>query len=122
MADANLDVVIRQLAKQQNKGLLAAAKKQRDRYAGLAAKAKDKPARERFRQLAKDTMEHATAAARRLQISADNAADSFARSMRQAAAELAAKAEAEKAKAAKVTEKKAMKTAVKAKQPKAKTG
>ena len=121
MANGDLDVVIRQLAKQQHKGLLAAAKKQRDRYASLAAKAKDKPARDRFRQLAKDTMEHAAAAARRLQISADNAADSFARSMRQAAAEQADKAEAEKARAAKAAEKKAMKTAANAK-PKAKTG
>jgi hypothetical protein len=91
MADANLDVVIRHLAKQQHKGLMAAAKKQRDRYNALAAKAKDKPAKDRYRQLAKDTMEHATTAARRLQISADNAADSYARSMRQAAAAHAAK-------------------------------
>ena len=117
MADATLDVVIRHLAKQQNKGLLAAAKKQRDRYASLAAKAKDKPARDRFRQLAKDTMEHAATAARRLQISADNAADSFARSMRQAAAEQADKAEAEKARAVKAAEKKAA-----GKQVRAKTG
>jgi ribosomal protein S21 len=122
MANGDLDVVIRQLAKQQNKGLLAAAKKQRDRYSSLAAKAKDKPAKDRYRQLAKDTMEHATAAARRLQMSADNAADSFARSMRQAAAEQADKAEAEKAKAAKAAEKKAMKTTAKAKQSKTKTG
>jgi bacterioferritin (cytochrome b1) len=126
MANGDLDVVIRQLAKQQNKGLLAAAKKQRDRYASLAAKAKDKPAKDRFRQLAKDTMEHATAAARRLQISADNAADSFARSMRQAAAEQAGQAQAEQAKAEKAAEKKAVKavvkTAAKAKQSKAETG
>ncbi len=59
MANGDLDVVIRQLAKQQNKGLLAAAKKQRNRYASLAAKAKDKPAKDRYRQLAKDMMEHA---------------------------------------------------------------
>jgi hypothetical protein len=126
MANGDLDVVIRQLAKQQNKGLLAAAKKQRDRYASLAAKARDKPAKDRLRQLAKDTMEHATAAARRLQISADNAADSFARSMRQAAADQAGQAQAEQAKAEKAAEKKAVKavvkTAAKAKQSKAKTG
>ena len=114
MANGDLDVVIRQLAKQQHKGLLAAAKKQRDRYASLAAKAKDKPAKDRFRQLAKDTMEHASAAARRLQVSADNAADSFARSMRQAAAVLAEQAQAEQAKAAKKAEKVAEKAAVKA--------
>jgi len=114
MANGDLDVVIRQLAKQQHKGILAAAKKQRDRYASLAAKAKDKPAKDRFRQLAKDTMEHASAAARRLQVSADNAADSFARSMRQAAAVLTEQVEAEKAKAAKRAEKQAEKVAVKA--------
>ena len=105
MADADLDVVIRQLARQQQKSLMVAAKKRRDRFGSLAAKAKDKPARDRFRQIARDTMENATAAARRLQISADNAADSYARSMRQAvaAAETAAEAtkEATKKKAAK---------------------
>ena len=113
MANGDLDVVIRQLAKQQNKGLLAAAKKQRDRYASLAAKAKAKPAKDRFRQLAKDTMEHATTAARRLQISADNAADSFARSMRQAAAMQAEEAQAEQVKAAKKAAKAMEKIAVK---------
>jgi 1-aminocyclopropane-1-carboxylate deaminase/D-cysteine desulfhydrase-like pyridoxal-dependent ACC family enzyme len=85
MADADLDVVIRQLAKQQNKGLMAAAKSRRDRYIGLAAKANNKDTREKYRQIAKNTMLQGTAAAKRLQISADNAADSYARSMRQAA-------------------------------------
>jgi hypothetical protein len=85
MADADLDVVIRQLAKQQYKGLMAAAKKRRDRYAGLAAKARNGEAKAKLKLMAKNTMEQATAAARRLQISADNAADSYARSMRNAA-------------------------------------
>jgi hypothetical protein len=85
MADADLDVVIRQLAKQQNKGLLAAVKSRRDRYIGLAAKAKDKETREKYKQIAKDIMLQGAAAAKRLQMSADNAADSYARSMRQAA-------------------------------------
>jgi hypothetical protein len=84
MADADLDVVIRQLAKQQNKGLIAAAKSRRDRYIGLAAKAKNKDSREKYRQIAKQTMLQGAAAAKRLQISADNAADSYARSMRHA--------------------------------------
>ena len=96
MAEADLDVVIRQLAKQQHKGLMAAAKNRRDRFAGLAAKAKDKQARERYKQIAKDTMEQASFAAKRLQISADNAADSYARSMRNAAADHAAKQAVEK--------------------------
>ena len=85
MADADLDVVIRHLAKQQNKGLLAAAKSRRDRYISLAAKAKDRETKERYKQIAKITMLQGAAAAKRLQISADNAADSYARSMRQAA-------------------------------------
>lgn len=85
MADADLDAVIRQLARQLHKGIMAAAKKRRARFAGLAAKAKGKDARDRYRQIAKDTMEQATVAAKRLQNSADNVADSYARSMRQAA-------------------------------------
>ena len=84
MADADLDAVIRQLAKQQNKALMAAAKSRRDRYTGLAAKAKDKATKEKYRQLAKETLSQGAAAARRLQIAADNAADSYARSMRNA--------------------------------------
>jgi hypothetical protein len=109
MADADLDVVIRQLAKQQTKGLLAAAKTRRDRYTGLAAKAKDKEARERYKQIAKDILEQGAAAAKRLQIAADNAADSYARSMRNAAEAHAAKA----MHAAKKVTKKAVKTATK---------
>lgn len=85
MAEADLDVVIRQLAKQQHKGLMAAAKGRRDRYISLAANAKNKEAREKYRQIAKNTMLQGAAAAKRLQISADNAADSYARSMRNAA-------------------------------------
>ena len=85
MAEADLDAVIRQLAKQQNKTLMAAAKSRRDRYAGLAAKAKNKETKEKYKQIAKNTMLQGAAAAKRLQISADNAADSYARSMRQAA-------------------------------------
>ena len=85
MADADLDVVIRHLAKQQNKDLMAATKSRRDRYNALAAKAKDKETREKYKQIAKNTMTQGIAAARRLQTSADNAADSYARSMRNAA-------------------------------------
>jgi|SRR5665213_1545049 len=100
MADADLDVVIRQLAKQQHKGLLAVAKSRRDRYIGLAAKSKDKASRERYKQIAKHTMLQGTAAAKRLQIAADNAADSYARSMRNAAIEVGpAKKAVKKAKA-----------------------
>ncbi|MBR0830360.1 hypothetical protein JQ596_33120 [Bradyrhizobium manausense] len=90
MADADLDVVIRQLARQLHTGLMARAKERRDKFAGLAAKAKSKDLRDRYKEMAKTTMEQATAAAKRLQMSADNVADSYARSMRLAAAEAAA--------------------------------
>jgi hypothetical protein len=98
MAEADLDVVIRHLAKQQNKGLMAAAKSRRDRYIGLAAKAKDKATKEKYKLIAKNTMLQGTAAAKRLQISADNAADSYARSMRNAAEAYAAKKAVKKTK------------------------
>jgi hypothetical protein len=85
MADADLDVVIRQLARQLHTGLMTRAKQRRDRFNGLAAKAKGKDTRDRFKLMAKATMEQATGAARRLQMSADNVADSYARAMRMAA-------------------------------------
>ena len=99
MAEADLDAVIRQLAKQQNKVLMAAAKSRRDRFAGLAAKAKNKETKEKYKQIAKNTLLQGTAAAKRLQISADNAADSYARSMRNAAEAEPAKKAVKKAKA-----------------------
>jgi hypothetical protein len=99
MADADLDVVIRHLAKQQTKGLMAAAKSRRDRYVGLAAKANNKEARDRYKQIAKNTLLHGAAAAKRLQMAADNAADSYARSMRNAAETPPAKKAVKKAKA-----------------------
>jgi hypothetical protein len=64
-----------------------AAKKRRDHFLALAAKAKDKAGRDRHRQAAKDTMLHGAAIARRLQMSAENAADSYARSMKRAVEE-----------------------------------
>ncbi|MET4742004.1 hypothetical protein ABIF73_006143 [Bradyrhizobium japonicum] len=79
MADADLDVVIRQLARQLHTGLLTRAKERRDRFNDLAAKAKGKETGDRFKMMAKATMEQATAAAKRLQMSADNVADSYAR-------------------------------------------
>lgn len=85
MADADLDVVIRQLARQLQTGLMTRAKQRRDRFSGLAANAKSKETGARFKMMAKATMEQATAAARRLQMSADNVADSYARAMRLAA-------------------------------------
>ncbi|MGM4885531.1 hypothetical protein AB7813_06145 [Tardiphaga sp. 20_F10_N6_6] len=125
MTGADLDVIIRQTAKQQNKTLMAAVKAQRDRYAGLAVKAKDKTAKDRFKQLAKDVTEQGMAAAKRLQMSADNAADSYARSMRKAveALQIAEAAQVMKAQNAEkdTAPKKAVpakKTAKKAKKPK----
>ncbi|MGL4263829.1 MAG: hypothetical protein ACRCV5_10970 [Afipia sp.] len=105
MADADLDALIRQLAKQQNKALTAAVKKRRDRTIALAAKAKDAQSKQHYRQLAKDILEIGTATVKRLQMSADNAAYSHARSIRQAteaaravAAKAAKKAKADKPK------------------------
>ena len=116
MAEADLDVVIRQLAKQQTRTLVAATKSRRDRYLGLAAKAKTKDAKARYKQMANDAMLHGAAAAKRLQISADNAADSYARSMRQAADAYAAqKPVVEKAAKTKTPKTKSPKTKAKTK-------
>jgi hypothetical protein len=131
MAEADLDTLIRSVAKKQVKVLVDAAKKRHGRLIGQAAKAKDKDAKARFKDLARNTLELAAAAARRLEITADNAADSYMRSIKrvieeqavakaagdkaaseQAAKEKAAKEKATKEKAAK---EKAIKKAAKAK-------
>jgi hypothetical protein len=57
MAEADLDIFIRQIAKAQNKSLMAAVKKRRDQIMARAAKAKDKETRDQFRLIAKSTME-----------------------------------------------------------------
>lgn len=87
MAEADLDVIIRSIAKKQHKTLMDAARKRHVRLMGLAAKAKTKETKARFKQTAKTTLLLAGAAARRLQITAENAADSYARSMKKAAEE-----------------------------------
>ena len=92
MAEADLDVIIRQISKTQNKSLVAAVKKRRDQIMARAAKAKDKETRDQLRLIARSTMEFGTAAARRLQNSAENAADSYARAIRNAVEEAAAAA------------------------------
>src|SRR6266436_1554105 len=78
MAEADLGYVIRSIAKKQIKTLTDAAKKRHGRFMGMAAKAKDKESRNRYRHLAKTTQVLAAAAARRLQVTAENAADSYA--------------------------------------------
>ena len=90
MAEADLDVLIRSIGKKQHKSLMDAAKKRHARLMGLAAKAKNKQAKDRFRQSAKTTLALASAAARRLRITAENAADSYARAMKRAAEEIKA--------------------------------
>ena len=62
MAEADLDVVIRSIAKKQHKILMDAAKKRHGRLMGLAAKAKTKEIKARYKQTAKD---HAAAGRRR---------------------------------------------------------
>jgi hypothetical protein len=88
MAEADLDVVIRSLAKKQIKTLTDAAKKRHGRLLGMAAKAKDKDAKARYKYIAKNTLLLAGAAARRLQVTAENAADSYARSLKKAVEEM----------------------------------
>jgi len=98
MAEADLDGVIRSAAKKQIKMLVDAAKKRHGRLMGQAAKAKDKDAKARLKDLAKHTLVLAAAAARRLEITADNAADSYMRSMKRLIEEqAAAKAASEQA-------------------------
>jgi hypothetical protein len=98
MAGADLDGVIRSVAKQQIRTLVAAARKRHGALMGQAAKAKDKGAKVRLKDLAKSTLELAAAAARRLEITADNAADSYMRSMKRVLEDqAAAKAASEKA-------------------------
>jgi hypothetical protein len=109
MPAADLDIVIRRNAKEQHRALMDAAKERRDHFLALAAKAKDKAARDRHKQAAKDTMEQGTAIARRLQMSAENAADSYARSIRRAAMEVAEAVKAAKAAPAPKPEKPAKK-------------
>ena len=57
MAEADLDILIRQIAKAQNKNLIAAVKKRRDQIMARAAKAQDKETRDRFRLIARSTLE-----------------------------------------------------------------
>ena len=103
MAEADLDVVIRSMAKKQVKTLADAAKKRQGRLMGMAGKAKDKESRDRYRQLARTTRELAAAAVRRLEITAENTAESFARAIKKAAEELSAAAKLASAKTAKQT-------------------
>jgi hypothetical protein len=87
MAEADLDTLIRSIAKKQIKTLTVAAKTRQRRLTGMAVKAKDKDARARYKHLAKATLEHASAAARRLLITAENTADAYKRAMARAAEE-----------------------------------
>jgi hypothetical protein len=119
MAGAGLDVVIRSMAKKQVKALVDAAKKQHGRLMGRAAKAKDKAGKDSYKHLAKNTLLLAAAAARRLEITAENAADSYARSMRRLVEEQAAALQAAKAEK-KVAKKTAKPGAAKAKAARAK--
>jgi hypothetical protein len=91
MVGSDLDVVIRSIAKKQIKTLTDAAKKRYGRLMGMAAKAKDKDTKDHYKHVAKNTLLLAGAAARRLLITAENAADSYARSIKRAEEEKVAK-------------------------------
>ena len=66
MAETDLDSLIRSIAKKQIRALTSAARARQSRLNGMAAKAKDKDAKARYRLLAKATLENAGVAARRL--------------------------------------------------------
>ena len=87
MADADLDTLIRSIARREIKALTAAAKARHGRLVGTAARTKDKDAKARYKYLARSTLEQASAAARRLQMSAENTADAYKRAMAKAAEE-----------------------------------
>jgi hypothetical protein len=106
MADTDLDSLIRSIAKKEIKALSSAARARHGRLIGMAAKAKDKDAKARYRHLAKSTVEHAGAAARRLQITAENTADAYKRAMAKAAEKAAAIKPAKKTPAKKSAKKK----------------
>jgi hypothetical protein len=91
LAEADLDVVIRSIAKAPNKSLMQAAKKRHDRLMAMAASAKDKESKERYKEIARNTLLYAGAAARRLHLTAQNAADSYLRAMKKAAEQPPAK-------------------------------
>jgi hypothetical protein len=91
MAEADLDVVIRSIARKQHKTLMDAARKRHGRIMGLAAKAKNKETKQRYKQIASNTLLLAGAAARRLQITGENTAGSYARAVKRAAEEMLAK-------------------------------
>jgi hypothetical protein len=103
MPAADLDTLIRSIARKEIKALASAAKARHGRLVGMVAKAKDKDAKARYRHLAKSTLEQAGAAARRLQMSAENTADAYKRAMAKAVEE------AQAIKPKKVAAKKAMK-------------
>lgn len=102
MAETDIDAVIRSTGKKQHKTVMEAARKRHARLMALAAKAKDKAAKDRLKNIAKSTLVMASVAARRLQITAENAADSYARSMKKAIEETRQAAE----KSAKTSKKK----------------
>ena len=121
MAETDLDVVIRSMAKKQVKALTDAAKKRQGRLMGMAAKAKDKDGRDHYRQLAKSTRELTAAAVRRLEITAENTAESYARAIKKVAEELAAaKAAKEQAAKEQLAKEKAAKAAAAKAKPAAK--
>ena len=115
MAEADLDVVIRSMAKKQVKALVDAAKKRHGRLMARSAKAKDRTGKDGFKHLAKNTLLLAAAAARRLEITAENAADSYARAMRRLVEEQAEAAKAIKEKPAKAVKSRPAKKAAKKK-------
>jgi hypothetical protein len=107
---ADLDTLIRFMARKQIKRLTTAARQRHGRLIGMAARAKDKDTKARYKHLATSMLEHANAAARRLQITAENTADAYQRAMAKVTEEAQAMKPAKKAVAKKPAAKKAAKT------------
>jgi hypothetical protein len=87
VAEADLDVVVRSLAKKQVKARTDAARKRHSRFMGMAGKAKDKQNKEHGRLLPEIPSRLRSAAARRPRTTAANRAYSYVRSIKKAAEE-----------------------------------
>ena len=107
MAGADLDHVIRSMGKKQHQALMAEARKRGAKLMALAAKAKTRDAKARYRQTARDIMGLASAAARRLLITAENTADAYARAMKKVVEDMKATNEAKQKSAKKPAKSKA---------------
>src|SRR5258708_6751558 len=90
MADADLDAVIRQLAKQQNKSLMGAAKKRTAFYRAGEGRERKREGRARLKRRARRRRAQGLAGGKGLKIAENKTADSYARAIKNAMDEIAA--------------------------------